>query len=63
MNPLQPELSLLIKLGSLAIHVEELLSSKGHQFDKIAIEQILSDAQVKEWIRAMDKQAFLPVKR
>ena len=60
-NPLKPDLSLLVKLGSIAVHTEELLSPAGHHFDKSALETLLSDQEVKEWIREMG--AFMPVKR
>jgi hypothetical protein len=60
-NPLKPSLSLLVKLGSLAVHCEEMLSPAGHQFDKAAIDTLLHDKEVKAWIKAMG--AFMPVKR
>jgi len=63
MNPLRPELSLLVKLGSIAVHVEEMLSPKGHYFDKEAIRSLLNDEEVKQWIKEMNRLAFLPKKR
>lgn len=63
MDPLKPSLSLLVKLGSIAVHVEEMLSPKGHDFDKTAIDSLLTDAEVIEWRKAMDNMAMLPVKR
>lgn len=62
-DPLKPSVALLIKLGSIAVHVDELLSPKGHEYDKAAIKTLLSDSEVTEWIAKMDKMAFLPVKR
>jgi hypothetical protein len=62
-DPLKPELGLLIKLGSIAVHTEELLSTDGHQFDKVALETLFSDPEVKEWITKMTKMAMLPLKR
>jgi hypothetical protein len=61
MNPTKPKLSLLVKLGSIAVHCEELLSPGGHAFDKTALDGLLNDPEVKEWIKAMG--AFMPVKR
>lgn len=58
-----PPLSLLIKLGSIAVHVEEMLSPGGHEFDKASIESLLSDPEVKEWIKGMSDLAFMPQKR
>jgi len=53
--------SLAVKLGSAVVHAEELLSSKGHHFDKIALESLLNDPEVKAWIKSMG--TFLPLKR
>jgi hypothetical protein len=62
-NPLQPTPSLLSKLGSIAVHAEELLSPSGHAFDRHALESLMSDSEVREWIQQMDDMAFLPKKR
>lgn len=63
-NPLKdPPVTLLIKLGSLAVHVEEMLSSQGHPFDRDVIFQLLADPEVKDWLAAMDRLALLPKKR
>ena len=63
MNPLNPSPSLLSKLGSIAVHAEEMLSSKGHEFDMSALESGLNDPEVREWLSAMNKMAMIPVKR
>ncbi len=62
-DPLKPSPSLLIKLGSVIVHQEELMSAKGHQFDKHALETVRNDPEVVAWLSAMTKMAFLPVKR
>ena len=62
-NPLQPSPSLLAKLGSIMVHVEECYSTDGHAFDKIAVEQLLIDPEVTEWRKAMDAISMLPKKR
>lgn len=62
-NPLQPTPSLLVKLGSIAVHAEELMSPGGHPFDKAALGTLYDDPEVKEWIAQMTKMAMLPVKR
>lgn len=62
-DPLKPTATLLIKLGSLAVHAEEFLSPDGHGFDRIAINQLLQDPEIVEWRKTMDKMAFLPKKR
>ena len=63
MKALQPTPSLLCKLGSIAIHAQELTSPDGHQFDRVALESLLSDPEVKQWIAEMDAAAFLPKMR
>lgn len=63
-NPIKnPAETLMVKLGSIAVHVEEMLSPQGHAFDKIALEQLLRDREVKEWLAAMDAMALIPKKR
>lgn len=59
----EPSLTLLIKLGSIAVHVEELLAPGGHSFDRQAIEGLLADPEVVTFRAEMDAQALLPVKR
>jgi len=58
---LKPSLQILIKLGSIAVHVEELFSPGGHPVDKAAIETLLTDQELQEWIKEMG--VFLPLKR
>lgn len=55
--------ALLVKLGSIAVHVDEMMSPDGHQFDKTTLEVLLRDAEVVEWLAAMDKLALIPRKR
>lgn len=62
-TPLKPALSLLVKLGSLAIHVEEFFSPGGSKFDKAAMDSVLYDNEVLTWLKAMDGMEFLPKKR
>lgn len=57
------EVTVLIKLGSIAIHAEEMMSPKGHEFDRIALNGLLADPEIKQWLAAMDRLAFLPKKR
>lgn len=60
---LAPPPALLIKLGSIIVHYEEMLSPGGHGLDKIALDDLLNDAEVKDWLETMDRGAFLPKKR
>lgn len=62
-DPLKPSVGLLIKLGSIIVHKEELMSKKGHSFDKAALDTVRNDPEVIAWLEQMTKMAFLPVKR
>jgi hypothetical protein len=62
-NPLHPKPSLIVKLGSIARHVEELVGPAPHVVDKHAIEALLGDPEVVEWMKAADNMALLPVPR
>lgn len=62
-DTLNPPPSLLCKVGSLAVHIDEFLSPDGHPCDKMAIEDLLADPEVKEWLEAMRREALVPEKR
>lgn len=62
-DALNPSPALLCKLGSIVVHVDEMLSVHGHDYDRIAIKNILSDPDIKLWISEMEKMAMVPVKR
>jgi hypothetical protein len=61
MNFAKPSLSLLVKLGSIVVHIEEMLSPTGHGYDKIVLAQLLKDEEVQAWIKMGGP--LLPVKR
>jgi len=58
-----PSVSLLCKLGSITVHADELLSPSGHEFDKHALDTLLADAEVVEWLATMRSMALIPEKR
>jgi hypothetical protein len=60
---MHPSASLLCKLGSIIVHAEEAVSADGHQFDLIALKQLIADPEVDSWLKGMQTAAFLPVKR
>lgn len=62
-DPLKPSAALLCKLGSIVVHMEELVSPQGHPFDRDALKTLQDDVDVKEWISQMDAMAMLPKKR
>lgn len=60
---LHPSISVLCKLGSIVVHVDEATSPDGHQFDTVALKGLIADPEVSAWLDGMRKAAFLPVKR
>ena len=64
MNPLKPDPTLLVKLGSAIVHADEMLDPvKGHHFDMKTFKALLADPEIQEWLKEMGKMALLPVKR
>jgi hypothetical protein len=63
MTMLQPSPALLCKLGSIAVHAQELLSPGGHEFDRAALGTLFSDAEVRAWLADMDAAAMVPKMR
>jgi hypothetical protein len=55
--------TLKIKLGSLAVHVEEYMSKRGHRNDWDAIQSLLSDPEVRAFLDDPANVVLLPVKR
>lgn len=52
-DPLKPAIGLLAKLGSIIVHADEFIGPCGHEFDRMAIQQLLADDEVKAWIKAI----------
>lgn len=55
--------SLTIKLASIAVHADELMSPGVHQADKDAIKGLLADPEVRQALASMERMAVLPVRR
>ena len=62
-DAMKPSLPLLVKLGSIIVHAEELLSPDGHDFDLVAWQELIADAEVQEWFKQMRLDALLPERR
>ncbi len=58
---LSPDAALLCKLGSIIVHAEEMMQPDGHDFDRVAMETLLADRDIRNWIDGMG--AMLPLKR
>ena len=64
MDPLKnPNPSLLVKLGSIAVHADEATEPLAHGFDIIAIRSLVNDPEVKEWLVKMAAVGLVPKKR
>lgn len=57
----RPSLTLLIKLGSIVVHADELTSKGGHPFDLSVLRALIDDPEVAEWIKKGG--VYLPLKR
>lgn len=57
------ELSLQVKLGSIARHSQEMVAPDGHDFDRVSLMVLLEDPEVAEWMASMDSDGLLPVLR
>lgn len=62
-DPLKPTPSLLAKLGSIVVHIEEGASRGGHAFDYVAAQQLTVDPEVLDWLAGMRAMSLLPVTR
>lgn len=60
---LNPTPSLCAKLGSIAVHAEEILGADGHHFDRLALETVMRDPEVVEWLKQGRKLAMIPEMR
>jgi hypothetical protein len=62
-DPLAPSAAVIVKLGSIAVHAAEMLSPRGHAFDKMALDQLLSDPEIVAWRASASALGLLPVPR
>ena len=53
-------LTVLVKLGSIARHAEEFLSSGGAPEDAAAIKALLADPEIREWMAQADAMNDIP---
>ncbi len=61
-TPMKPNQGLLMKLGSIIVHLEEYVETDIHT-DLKAAQALLADPEVTTWITEMHGKALLPVKR
>lgn len=53
--------AMIAKLGSIAVHADELLSADGHAFDRTALTALLEDTDVRQFL--VTHRALFPVRR
>ena len=61
-TPMKPNQGLLMKLGSIIVHLEEYIETDIHT-DLKAAQALISDAEVVTWLKEMTAKGLLPVKR
>ena len=61
-TPMKPNQGLLMKIGSIIVHLEEYIETDIHT-DLKAAQALLEDPEVETWIKEMYAKALLPVKR
>jgi hypothetical protein len=59
---MKPNQGLLMKLGSIIVHLEEYIETDIHT-DLKAAEALLADPEVVTWIKEMHGKGLLPQKR
>lgn len=62
-DAMDPDVSVLAKLASLVVHLQEAEGEGGHWFDIAAVKSLINDGGIKEWTEAMQKIGLAPVKR
>lgn len=60
-DPLKPGLPLLMKLGSIVVHIQEFASPTGSPFDMASAIALIDNTDVQDWIKAMG--VYLPKRR
>lgn len=60
---LAPSTTLLCKLASIVVHVDEALGPKGNTVDLTAASTLARDEDVVQWLDAMTKDGLAPVRR
>lgn len=56
-------LTLLVKLGALAVHTAEMLSNDCHPYDRVALRAMLADPELMAWLKVMDAESLVPKRR
>lgn len=62
-DPFTPSPTLIAKVGSILVHVEEGSEEGGHHYDWVAVRSLLADRDVQEWLDGLRRHAMVPVKR
>lgn len=60
-GPGKPSMTLLCKLGSIIVHVDEFLSPDGHHLDLGEVKVLIADPDVQQWLK--DMGPLVPKKR
>lgn len=62
-DALKPGTALIAKVGSILVHLEEARSKDGHHYDWAALDALMVDPEVQEWLDGLRKLTLVPRKR
>jgi len=53
-KPDEIDLATAVKLASLVVRCQEMLSPQGHAFDREAVRGLVEDAEIGRWLKSFD---------
>lgn len=62
-DALKPGPALVAKVGSILVHMEEARSNEGHHYDWAALDSLMADPEVQEWLTGLRALSMVPRKR
>jgi hypothetical protein len=62
-NSLKPTPAVLRKLGGIILRSAEIASPTGPALDKLALNALIADRDVQDWLTGMSDLALLPARR
>jgi hypothetical protein len=63
MNIYDLDVSVVVKLGSILVHIDEGLTAEGHPFDFETIRSLLADRDIQALLKFLDRDGLLPLRR
>ncbi len=60
---LTPSSSILVKLASIVEYSDAVLEPGGRWMDRSMLDELITDPEVKDWLKQMDAMSLIPKKR